>query len=515
MAVLDQMTGDLATSPQAQAIYFQKIRTDPIFFINQVLGIPLHPNQIRWITNATKKVNILRPGNRWGKTFIEACIHIWHCMCKPYLTEKIDSELEWLETPYYTLNFGPEYEIAKECLRHVRDIVQGNVVLPEKYWDKWGKTNDSKLRDWAITKDRTETVALPDMTFVTGSKLLARSHVDMGTAFKAKAFYFISGDECAEIQELWTFTNITLLPRTVSTGGIIHFVGTVQPGGYDYNKMIEMAEDDMKKAGKLFYVQKGSMYENEFLKKEEIETVEAIADPVIKQQIIDGEYVEAGEKYFGYDRVYNAVDKELTYLDWGEPGRDYIVGVDFSGGKTKYSDFTVAMALDYTDEPYRVRYFWRVKGNHMSIPMQYEYVREICHKFPGKFILDGTSLGGKNATDFLKDLKPISLDFRQKLKAEVLSTLKVSFDGYQSQKYKRHLEVDEYNNVVDTNPEWGLVRFPDETYILRELGNYKLDDKKLRNDVVMVLAMCVWWVEMRRPKQARKTMYEMDWNQVI
>lgn len=513
--IADNLVFNSSKSRGEQVFYSKRLRSNPVFFINDVLGLPLHPGQIQWITQANRKINILRPGNRWGKTFIEACLHIWHGMTKPLLAGRIDNPMDWLQTTYNTLNFGPEYEGARECLRLARDIIQGHVVLPKEYWDRWGKTNKSKLKDWAIAEDRVEATMMPNLKFVTGADLLARSYTDMGTAFKAKSIAFISGDECADIAELWTFTNITLLPRLVSLGGILHFVGTVQPEGYDYLQMMEMAEDDMKHGGRMFYIQKGSMYDNNFLDREEVKKTEEIADPELRKQIILGEYSEAGQKYFGHERIYNAIDPGLSFISVGLPNRKYIVGADFAGGKSKWSDNTVIMAFDYTDEPYRLAYFWYIRGSDMEIPSQYEKARSVCEYFPGKFIIDGSALGGKNASAFLRSNKPISLDINAKQKAEMLSTLKVAFDGYQSSKRKRVVKVREDGTREDVNNDWGLIRYPRNDYLIKELSNYKLEDKKIRNDAVMTMAMCIWWLEMRRPTMTRRTMAEIDWAQVI
>ncbi|MBI4335827.1 MAG: hypothetical protein HY589_04145, partial [Candidatus Omnitrophica bacterium] len=96
--------------PEYEITYSVRIRTDPVYFSRHILGLPLHEGQIQWIGNAVKKVNILRPGNRWGKSFIEAILHIWHCICRPQLTGMVDTPRDWYETTYQTLNFGPGYE---------------------------------------------------------------------------------------------------------------------------------------------------------------------------------------------------------------------------------------------------------------------------------------------------------------------------------------------------------------------------------------------------------------------
>ncbi|MDZ4246505.1 MAG: hypothetical protein U1D67_05220, partial [Dehalococcoidia bacterium] len=168
-----------------------------------------------------------------------------------------------------------------EVLRLSRDIVEGRILIPKQFQGDWGRTNNSMLKGWAIKEDRSEAAMLPHILWATGAKLLGRSYSEMGAAFKAKALAFISGDECADIQELWGFTNVTLLPRLVSLRGILHFVGTVQAEGYDYLRMIEMAEEDMLrpdwKENGMYFVQKGTMYNNPFLDQKEVEATERIA----------------------------------------------------------------------------------------------------------------------------------------------------------------------------------------------------------------------------------------------
>ncbi len=495
-------------------MYSQKIRNDPVFFINEILGLPLHKEQETWIKCAVKKINILRPGNRWGKSLVTACLHIYHGMTKIGLQGNIDTAEEWLNQPYETLNFGPGYEQAREVMRLARDIVQGRIILPKEYQEKWGKTNKSQLKDWAILDDKADAQILPQLWWVTGAKLLGRSYDEMGAAFKAKSLAFISGDECADINELWTFTNVTLLPRLVSLRGILHFVGTVQPEGTDYLRMIEMAEEamklpDWKRTGNM-YVQRGSMYDNPFLSREEIKQTEAVADKDIAKQIIYGEYVESGNKYFGFERTANAFRKDLALMEKGVDGHRYVISADFAGGESAWADWTVIIVLDYSQEPYHLVHFFRTKANDMPIPMQYKKVEEVCELFPGRLIIDASALGGKNAKAFLRHLNPVALEISATTKGDIVSSLKVALDGGQSESFRRNKIIDDWGKPQDNNPNWGLLRLPEIPQLRRELEDYKLDDKKLRTDCVMALAQAVYWVEMRRPKQEKKRMVEFD-----
>lgn len=513
-------------STQEAILSSRRIQTDIAYFAEAFLGLPVtrHFGQMTWLNNSNKTINILRPGNKWGKSLIGGVKHIWHAAVKPALPKDLTDD-QWLEVKYDTLNFGPGYEQAREILKMVRDIIQGRVLIPNEFRDRlniatgepYGTTNVSYFKDWFITQDRADSNQLPYLGFATGASLLGRSYDEMGKAFKMKALAYCSGDECADINDLWTFTNGTLLPRMVTVSHPqIDYYGTPQPSGTDYMRMIEMAEEDMKRKdyaeNGMWYVQKGSMYDNVFLPAETIREIERIADPQLREQIIRGEYVEAGEKYYGFERVNNAIDKTLKLYDVGLPGRKYIVGADFAGGESAWADYTVIMVVDYTEEPYRVVYFNRFKGGDVSIPNQYLMVQETVEKFNAKLIIDSSALGGRNAMAFLGHLQPIAAEFgptkTSTKKAEMLASLKIALDGGNTE--RKRIREAEGDTWVDTNHDWGLIRFPDIPHLVSELMNYKLDDAKLRNDCVMAIAMIVHWLELRRPRQERKRAVGFD-----
>lgn len=501
----------LNLDPQKTRDINLKVHNDPVEFARVFLGIDLHPGQVEWINKSTKRINILRPGNRYGKTFVAAVKHIWHAMCKPRLDGMVLSNVEWLRVEYQVLNFGPTYELGRGALQLARDIVQGNILLPT------GKTNNSLLKDWAITEDRCDAAQLPYISFITGSRLLGRSYSEMGAAFKMKGLAYVAGDECADIDELWVFVNNTLLPRVVQFNGTIDLVGTPQPEGHDYVRMIEMAEEDMKRSDYemkgTFYTQRGSMYENVYLPKIAITEIERIADPVMREQIIRGEYVEVGDKYFGFERIQNSVNKEIQIVEYGQPDRKYITSADFAGGESAWADYTVILTIDYTEEPYKIVGFKRFKGGDIPIPMQYRLVEETVQAFGSKLIIDSSALGGKNASAFLSHLNPISQEYgptkSSTLKADMLATLKITFDGGQSLTRKRE-RILINGDWVEKNNDWGLIRIPNISVMVNELQNYKLDDLKIRNDIVMALMMGIYYIERRRPKQIRRSAVDLD-----
>ena len=111
---------------------------------------------------------------------------------------------------------------------------------------------------------------------------------------------------------------------------------------------------------------------------------------------------------------------------------------------------------------------------------------------------------------FLSKLKPIPIEMTPKTKNDLLSTLKITFDGGQSQTYKRETEVYADGTIKDLKETWGLIRLPNVPELLNELINYTLDDRAITTDSVMALGMAIYWIEMRRPKVIRKSAVDFD-----
>lgn len=477
--------------------YSQRVRDDIQFFAKSELGIDLTEAQGIWVQNSTKLINILTPGNQWGKTLTEAIKHIYHAITKKTLTGRIASPEEWLKAEYETLNFGLTYEIAKPVKDYIAKIVEGELLVTTREGHSY--FNDSKLKGWAIVENKDN--PLPQITWYNGSKTLFRSYDQMGASFKARRLAFVSGDECGDIPDLNTFVNGTLLPRVVAMRGSIDLIGTPQADkSEDYQKMVQEAKDDPED---LYYYQGGSMYENSFIPKESIERIEKIADPELRKQIIYGEFVNTGEKFFAWDEIRNAIDIGHKLLEKGRGGK-YICSVDFSAAE----DYTVIMVVDYSSEPYHLVYHQRFKGKKVSIPMQYELVKDVRRRFDARLIIDSSALGGKNALAQLGSENPISFDFTPKSKAEMLSSLKIAFQGGQSEKFRRDLAEDG-GIQKDMNPEWGLIRIPEIPELIRELQNYRLDDENIKNDQVMTLGMAIHWIELRRPRK-HKSVIDID-----
>lgn len=471
-----------------------------------------------WLRNACPSdpkdqriINVLRPGNQWGKSLILAIAHIFHAITKIQLWTRIpQSIVSWGSAEYLTLNFGKEYEVAKEVYYLILKLVQGEVIIPG------GGTNESILRDWAIVSNKER--PLPAIRWWNGSETLFRSYTDMGVAFKTKRLGFCSGDEVGDIPELNTFVNGTLLPRIMFLRGSIWLVGTPQAKQISVNEYRELIETAKAKP-QFYYVQGGSCYENPFLPQDFVKQIEDTADPELRRQLIYGEFANVGERYFTYEEIAHLFDEKLSYESQTgvcQPpmGGKYVVSVDF--GASKFDQFAISV-VRYDVEPYLLVYHKAWRGHLVPPPMQYEIVRDIVEDYQkevqGKIgkvqlVYDAGGSGGITAGSFLQDLHgfpyPGPGRHYSATKASSLSALKdlLNFN-------RQAIEVE--GKIEDLEANWGGLKCPQIRELLEEMSMYQLEDSKLRQDRVATLWMAVYWLQLRRPKQTRTQAIDFDW----
>ena len=487
-------------------------------FAKVFLGIDCfhHEGQLRWFKNACppnpkdqKIINILRPGNQWGKSLALAIAHIFHAITKIQLWSRISSSIvPWGNAEYLTLNFGKEYEVAKEVFYLIQKLVQGEMIIPG------GETNKSLLRDWAIVDARER--PLPHIKWWNHSETLFRSYTDMGVAFKTKRLAFCSGDEVGDIPELNTFINGTLLPRIMFLKGSIWLVGTPQARQIAVNEYRELIET-AKANPKFYYVQGGSCYENPFLPHEFVRQIEATADPEMRRQLIYGEFANIGEKYFTYEEISHLFneklpfDKETGVCQPPVKGGRYVVSVDF--GASKFDQFSFSV-IRYDLEPYLLVKHQTWRGHLVPPPMQYQIVRDVVEEYQqsgmGKvqLIFDSGGSGGKTADSFLSDLHGFPYPGPGRhyavTKASSLSALKDLLN-----RGRQAVEIE--GKIVDIEENWGGLKAPLIYELREEMGMYQLDDAKLRQDRVATLWMAAYWLELRRPRVIRKQAVDFDW----
>lgn len=492
-------------------------------FAYKVLGIPLHEGQIFWLKKSVKLVNVLKPGNQWGKTTIEAVKHIYQACGKPNL-DRFNADYDvWLNTAYRTLNFGKTYEVARGVQEAIVDLAEGSYLLPT------GEFNKSLLKGWAIVRNvEPGGSKMPKILWFNKSETLIRSYDDLGTAFKRLKLAFISGDECGDIPELNLFLTGTLIPRVSFFRGTIDLVGTTQPKGYEYETLAESIEQELEEVGvedaNRFIISYGSfpeyasVYRNDFMPKEAIEAIEKVADPELQKQILYGLYVSSGDKIYSFDEVKQMFTDDIPYnyeTGYSEApiqNEYYVFATDLAAAADETSCTCIRYNIRLKKEdgtwiffPHKIVFHKAWKGNQYPLSLQYELITEYFMQFKRisaprtVFVYDAGSLGGKNAEQAFQKLngRPFPPKGRSyaEIKAEMFGKIKETLGK------GRRFRVGEKGELIDENPNWGGIRASSQLKELRrQLETMSKDDVKLKNDQFSSFGMAVHFIEARAPK---------------
>lgn len=493
---------------------------DIVEFAHNVLGMPTHIGMETWFRHSNKSINILKPGNQWGKTTAEAVKHIYHAVCKPQLDRFNITYEDRMQFKYKTLNFGKTYEIAKGVMEYILDIVEGQYLLPD------GTYNKSLLKGWAIL-GVTDTPKLPQIKWWNHSATLIRSYDQLGESFKRLRLAYVSGDECGDIPELKLFLNGTLLPRLFFFQGSVDLVGTSQPKGLEYEEIAQEAEEDLLDRGdesEYFVIsfnidpETASVYTNKFMPKDHIKKIEKIADENLRKQVIYGQYVDYSDHLYTWDEINQMFrddipyDTESGFSEVPLPDQSYVFFVDMAASEDETSCTCIRHSIKvkkadgkFQQLPMKIVFHKAWKGKSLPLYLQYAKIKEYYNAFKKvspmrtKFGYDAGSLGGKNAEDAFKELNGYPFPPKGRsyadVKAEAFGKVKEVLTR------DRDFTVNERGKLVDRNKDWGGIKASSKLFELkRQLEVASKEDVKLKNDQFSSFMMALHFCESRVPK---------------
>lgn len=455
-------------TPKARELW-ARCAKDPVLFANTFLPKRPHPGQTTWLRNSVQPINVLVPGNRWGKSTIIAEKHIWKCIFKQGLRPM--SASEWKAAQYETISVAMSADQAAIVFKEAKSLLM-----------------DSPLK--VLVKSMRST-PFPHIIFANGSIFHCRSAHDDGRYIDGHAYRYLSIDEAGWITQLKNLMTNVIVMR-LAGGGEIDLIGT--PKGY--NDLYFYYERGQR-GTKGYYSQRGSIYDNPHLPREDIEMRDqllASADPKIREQVLNGEFVDFSGLAFTRDQRDNAFDPDMhqdtPYID----GHKYVAAADLG----RQTDFTVISVLDITTHPWRlVRY---VRLNKVAWEEIYATIDRIRKEYHCKFVrIDATGPGGDVIEEEMTK-RGIPVDaFKTSTRANKLDLI----NGLQSaldfeREVVDYFEQTDDNGVVFRHPvlepagegNWGLLRLPCIAQLMDEMGIYSIDDKAIPfTDSVISLAL--------------------------
>jgi hypothetical protein len=249
------------------------------------------------------------------------------------------------------------------------------------------------------------------------------------------------------------------------------------------------------KTGEWFLVE-GIYDENVFISSEKRENFKnrlRIADPVRYKQVILGEFVTAATNVYSPEMIHGLWNGKKISTDV-LPNRDYVLIIDW--GVADQGDETVMGVADITD------YFnvelviaWSKQGGDPVELMAMAQFLQLTYN-DSKMVMDATEMGGTIFKKMMAKSHPIV--FGQGNKPDALTFLKM--------RLQNNIRKDLTNDKnIDRDKGIGKISSYYLPKLETQLGTYKLDDKKIKQDWVMMLSMLAWYLEKYRKQTQAKS----------
>jgi hypothetical protein len=427
--------------------------------------------QVEWLHRADQPINILIPGNRFGKSVVSAMRHAHHCMFKKGL--RPDGKHTWLNAPYETISVAYSADQAQIVFDEVKILARHPAIAP-------------------FIK-RIYTTPFPRVVFFNGAVLHCRSAHDDGKYIDGHGYRYVSIDEAGYFgQDLKKLINGVILMR-LAGGGMLDLIGTPKGFGDLYwyaNRGLRGVEG--------YYTQRGSIFDNPHLSEEDIKVRDRLleqADPRLRQQVLYGAFVSDEGLAFTEDQLEQAFDKDLPAHQPCREGHQYVQAWDLG----RRGDWTVGVTFDMSVEPWEMVDYVRL--NRTPWDVIYDLIIAKAKEYDVYSpVIDASGMGGDIVEEELLKRGLFVDGVRintQAIKTNLINTLQTALDhGRQVVGVRTVLDEAGYpREIPDAEAPgvgaWGRFRMPSIPQLVDEFGVYQQDDKDLVQDSVMAVALAI------------------------
>ena len=452
---------------QTQIRLWRRFHDDKVLFLNTLCPKKPHPGQITWLENSTQPINVLVPGNRWGKSTVIAMKHIWKCVFR--IGQKPADSLAG--EPYETISVAMSADQAEIVFKEAKRLLTAKTLRP-------------------LVKEFRSS-PFPHIVFANGAVMHCRSAHDDGKYIDGHKYMYLSIDEAGWLGSTLRSLMTNVIVMRLAGGGEIDLIGT--PKGYnDLYFYFERGQRGVPG----YYSQRGSIYDNPFLPEEDIkmrDSLLASADPKVRRQVLEGEFVDFTGLAFTRDQRDNAFDPTLRDRVPFIEGHRYVVAWDL--GRT--TDFTVGCVLDITTRPWHLVSYTRL--NRVSWEEIYDTIDRKAKEYHCQYsVIDATGPQGDVIEEELSKRGIMVYGYKSStkvLKIALINSLQTALDeGRKAVDFVTERDENGKEMTVPILQEpgtgWGLLRLPTITQLMDEMGVYSLDDKDIPfTDSVMSLAL--------------------------
>lgn len=495
--------------PQELQTVFKLGRDDPVIFSERLLGVPLHEGQKRWLRNTTRlrrKINVLNPANRYGKSTVTAVKQIWTQFYKIGIPQ--GNREAWTKAEYRTANVAPKSSLVEPVFKYIDQMLTSSFVIRRP--DGTVVTNKC-LIEWFYLPERTianQTTNQYKQFFIYNNHIEHRTiGATASDSLEGKPYGYISYDEAGRSNNLENEVNSTFLARLFDFDGQLDLVSTPDQTSNSILYHYKLYQDGLIGINNT-YTMEGDLKDNTFFTPAQIQKqYDLYADNPLKDQVLHGKFVFGGDNIFDAKSILDAQTSTLNdgirYLD----GHKYIIGIDTAIG----SDEMVYTVLDYTEKPYKIARLMGAKGNSKSPQMHLNDLLDLIETYQNE-ARDNVHLmletWNGESVRFYHDLPP-SVQVRTRCYGSWQpDTLKT--DNHNKQK-KRNSEAKKADILLALKKllSAGELLIPEDPKLMQQLSIYREDDKNIPTDRVMSLALACWLAQENAP-MIQKVVF-IDW----
>ena len=477
----------------------QRGKTDPVYFINEFLGMPLHKGQIRYLEEAKKAIDngddplirrfLLSFANRWCKSALISCIQLWYLFYKFGI--KTESDEEWFNIEYRTANIAPTSKLTQPVFKAMLAIMKSNYPIRDQ---KTGImiTNKCKIRDWFL-EDRVINTPPYKLFFANNSYIEHLSLMgNKGDSLQGLPYGIITYDEAARSDHLQIEIDDSILGRLLDWTAPLHLLSTPSQSSSSLLYYKDMYDEGLAGLNQA-YTQTGSIYENEFMTTDQMEKhVLMLKDNPLKDQMLQGHFIFGTTTIFPAQDILDACDDSLNNGELYKEGHKYVISIDTAIG----NDENVYCVLDVSYKPFRLVWMDAVKGSSRSPQLHLNALINLIeayrHENNLSIILE--TYNGESVR-FYKDLPPWVSSITTCYGSWQPAMPKVQNDNPMKPKPANAKKADILLALIKILASHEL-KIPRQNYeLIKQMNIYKEDDKRIPTDRVIALALGVFHAE--------------------
>lgn len=473
-------------------------KTDPVVFANELLGMPLHEGQIRYLRMAVRAMRIndqplirrflLSSSNRWGKSAVISVLQLWYLFYKHGVRAATEQDHFMIE--YRTANIAPFASLTEPVFKAMKQIMTS--TYPVRKPDGTVGTNKCQI-EWFFLEDRTLNTPPFKLFFINNSYIEHLSLMgNKGDSLQGKPYGIITYDEAARSDHLQLEIDDAITGRLLDWTAPLHLLSTPAQDSASllyYNDLYKEGLVGLNSS----YTQTGSIYENTFFTKDQIaEQEKMLENNPLKDQVLHGKFIFGTTTLFPGADILDAEDERLNHGLLVQPGHKYVVGVDTAIG----SDEMVYTVLDVTQKPFELVWQEAHKGSSKSPQLHLNNLINMVESYrrDNNIQMIVETFNGESAR-FVEDLPPYIRAFTHTLGTWQPHKARTDnanpLPGRTAQIKKADILV-ALKKILAAKE----LKIPKTEYqLIKQLSIYKEDDKKIPTDRVIALALAVWLAE--------------------